>query len=44
MSNNHIERMAEKIAVTMNGGLWSRDYTEKQKQVWRNRVRSIWGV
>lgn len=40
----HINRMASHLAVLMNGGAWETHYTEAQKQVWRDRVRVIWGL
>ena len=35
------ERIALKIAEANNGGTWATHYTEKQKDVWRERARVI---
>ena len=40
----YIERAAEKMAIGMNGGHWDTHYTDAQKQVWRYRVKAIWGM
>lgn len=34
-----IERAAAALAVACNGGDWSRDYTDQQKDLWRARVK-----
>jgi len=39
--NDTIERLAERLAITFNGGAWSTHYTERQKELWRARVRRI---
>lgn len=33
-----IEKGAKALAEALHGGSWSKDYTETQKTVWRNRV------
>lgn len=43
MSEAHIDSMAAKVAVAMNGGSWESHYTEPQKDVWRARIRNIVG-
>ena len=40
----YIEKAAAKMAIGMNGGQWDTHYTQAQKQVWRDRVKVIWGV
>lgn len=44
MSVPHVESMAARLAVLMNGGVWDTHYTERQKQVWRDRVAAMWGM
>jgi hypothetical protein len=34
-------RAAKALALALNGGDWDRDYTDEQKQVWINRIRSM---
>lgn len=36
-----VERLAERMAVAFNGGQWATHYTERQKDLWRARVRRI---
>lgn len=39
--NELIEKWAIKLALGNNGGEWATHYTEKQKELWRERVREL---
>lgn len=41
MTAHHIDIMASRVAVAMNGGDWGTHYTEGQKDLWRARVRTM---
>jgi hypothetical protein len=36
-----IEGFAERLALMFNGGTWATHYTEAQKELWRERARTI---
>jgi hypothetical protein len=39
--NELIEKYAIKMALGNNGGEWATHYTDKQKEVWRERAREL---
>lgn len=43
MTEHHIDMMAARVAVAMNGGAWATHYTEGQKDLWRARVIAMLG-
>lgn len=39
LTEEYFERAAKSMAETINGGDWAKDYTEAQKNIWRNRLK-----
>jgi hypothetical protein len=39
-----INRAAQAMAESLNGGQWMLDYTDQQRDLWRNRVRAAFGA
>lgn len=37
----YVERAAAALAEVCNGGKWASHYTESQREVWRNRIKSM---
>ncbi len=38
---DHLERFASELAEWCNGGMWNKDYTNTQKELWRGRAKVI---